>query len=127
MYVYQSYDKRKKKVNWLLLLATFLVALGGSYFSQVYLKNIWGAEEVAETPEVEKLSYEETQNQIGALPENRSENMIERVTQSVVGINKLQANEESLFDVSLSQKWGLRDRNYRIREWIYLDQSAFGW
>lgn len=110
MYLYQSYENKKNKINWFLLLVTFLVALSGSYLAQIYFSKIWGNEEQSET---ERLSYmqEENNNQEVVIKDNE-EDIIDEAMQSVVGVSKLQANEESLFDVNLSQKWGIRNRNY---------------
>ncbi|MBQ9313478.1 MAG: hypothetical protein IJ220_00510 [Clostridia bacterium] len=122
MYRYQPLEKRNKKINWLFLMITFFVALGGSYFAQIYLNDIWGMEN---SNEVEKLSYQGTQNNVEVLSLKQDENIIEEAMKSIVGISKLQANEESLFDVALSKKWGLRYRDNRIRKWLYFNKSTF--
>ena len=111
MYRYQPLDKRNKKINWLFLMITFFVALGGSYFAQIYLNDIWGIEN---SNEVEKLSYQGIENNAETVSFQQDENVIEEAMKSIVGISKLQANEESLFDVALSQKWGLRYGDNRI-------------
>ena len=109
MYLYESYENKKNKINWLVVIVTFLVALSGSYLAQIYFSKIWGNEEQNET---ERLSYMQEDNNKKVILKEDSENIIEEAMQSVVGISKLQANEESIFDVSLNQKWGIRNRNY---------------
>ena len=108
MYLYQPYEKKKNKINWFILLITFLVALGGSYFAQTFISKIWGTED---NIELERLSYNQEENNSEIILEDNGEETIEQAMQSVVGISKLQANEESLFDVNVSQKWGIRNRN----------------
>ena len=108
MYLYQSYEQKKDKINWFALLITFLVALGGSYLAQTFISKIWGTEDNAE---IERLSYNQVDNSNEAILEDNSEKIIEQAMQSVVGISKLQVNEESIFDVNLNKKWGIRDRN----------------
>lgn len=98
MYVYPEYKKKKK--NWLLLLFTFLVAVSGSYLVQTFFTSRRGSEGNIEklSNEVEVISKESNKSQA---------DIIENAMKSVVGISMLKANEESLFDVSLTEKWGL--------------------
>lgn len=110
MYLYQSYEKKKDRINWLVLVVTFLVALSGSYLAQTFFSKIWGTEEKNETERLSNIQNNSNDEEI--LLKNDDENIIENAMKSVVGISKLQANEESLFDVNLSQKWGIRYRNY---------------
>lgn len=98
----------KEKINWFGLLVVFSVAILGAFFSQMYVKNTISQKT---SDNIERLSYENTQsNTENSLIE--SESVIEKAMKSVVGISKLQANEESIFDVALSEKWGMRYRYY---------------
>lgn len=98
----------KEKINWFGLLVIFSVAILGAFFSQIYVKNNISQNT---SDNIERLSYDSSKNNI----ENSSienESIIEKAMKSVVGISKLQANEESIFDVALSEKWGMRYRYY---------------
>ena len=105
---YQEEGGKIRKNRGAFLWMTFFIALTGSYFSQIYLKDIFGRQEES----VEKLSYLAEENGEYVTNTNTKENMLENAMRSVVGISKLQANEESIFDVSLSQKWGMRNRSH---------------
>ena len=94
--------KEKARPNWPFYLLTFFVALIGTYAVQVYMNDILGSD----NNEIERLAYSANNTYINE-EKNNSEDMIEEVMKSVVGISRLQANEESLFDVQVSQKWGL--------------------
>lgn len=107
----QSNQKKKNNFNWIFLIFTFFVAVSGSFFVQTYLARIIGSEEINS---VEKLSIESEVNGMELVEENNQEKVIEQAMKSVVGISKLQASEESILDVALSQKWGLRHRSYCI-------------
>lgn len=114
MYSYEA-KKREKRVG-IMLGITFIVAFGGAYFSQILLTHIFGREE---NDSVERLSNEVN---ISVKEEEKlvtKEDMLEEVMKSVVGISKLKANEDSLFDISMNQKWGLRNGNYCFRRRIY--------
>lgn len=100
MYNYQGYGMRKKK-SWPFLLVTFLIATIGSYFVQTYLTIITGGEEV------KRLSNEVQYSNFQVVEERKLTDVVEDVMQSVVGISMLKANEESIFDISLTEKWGL--------------------
>ena len=100
MYNYQGYGMRKKK-SWPFLLVTFLIAAIGSYFVQTYLTVITGGEEV------KRLSNEVQYSNFQVVEERKLTDVVEDVMQSVVGISMLKANEESIFDISLTEKWGL--------------------
>lgn len=100
MYNYQNYGIRKKK-SWPFLLLTFLIAVAGSYFVQTYLTTITGGNEV------KRLSYDTLDVNETKLSEKKLTDVVSEAMQSVVGISMLKANEESLFDVLLTEKWGL--------------------
>lgn len=116
-------NEKKKNINWFVLILTFMVALVGSYLSQIYLTNIWGTDNISEA---QRLSYNKYED-IVIEESPKSESVIEEAMKSVVGISKLQANEESILDISLSQKWGMRNGNYSIRKWVHFNKSTFGW
>lgn len=105
MYVYQTYEKRKKKFNFFYIILTFIAGFGGAFFAQSYLKDIIGKNN---ENDITKLSYETPYFKEEKYQQINNEDMIETVMNSVVGISKLQANEESLFDISLSKKWRIR-------------------
>lgn len=104
LYLYQ-YGNNKKKRRWPFVLITFVVAVSGSYFVQTYLANRFAmqsndeiTERLSNDIEKKNINYEVTYNK---------EDIIEEVMKSVVGISILQANEESIFDVDLTEKWGM--------------------
>lgn len=99
MYVYQDYGYKKRK-RWPFLLFTFIVAVSGSYLIQTFLSVMQGNEKEVKRLENEVSSYNQS------VQYNRAD-IIENAMKSVVGISMLKANEESLFDVLLTQKWGL--------------------
>lgn len=105
MYVYQDYENKKKNGKWPTLVFTFIVAVSGSYLVQTYLSAMQGTQQ-----KVERLSNERLTNEVNYYNESVSKSradIIEEAMKSVVGISMLKANEESLFDISLTQKWGL--------------------
>lgn len=104
LYLYQ-YGNNKRKRRWPLILITFVVAVSGSYFVQTYLANRFAmqpnneiTERLSNDVEKKNINYEVTYNM---------EDVIEEAMKSVVGISILQANEESIFDVNLTEKWGM--------------------
>lgn len=100
MYNYRNYGVRKKR-SWPFLLATFLIAVAGSYFIQTYLTSI------ADGIETKRLSNEVENSNFQVIEEKKLTDVVSEVMQSVVGISMLKANEESIFDISLTEKWGL--------------------
>ena len=100
MYVYRDYGYQKKKRRWPFLLFTFVVAVSGSYLVQTYLTSMQGTEKNAERLSNEIIYEKEIVKQSRA-------DLVEDAMKSVVGISMLKANEESLFDISLTEKWGL--------------------
>lgn len=100
MYNYRNYGVRKKR-SWPFLLATFLIAVVGSYFIQTYLTSI------ADGIETKRLSNEVENSNFQVIEEKKLTDVVSEVMQSVVGISMLKANEESIFDISLTEKWGL--------------------
>lgn len=104
MYLYQ-YGNSKEKKRWPFVLLIFLVAVVGSYGVQTYVIKMYGKEE--KNVVAEKLSnnvvVENSANEVKYMKAD----VIEEAMKSVVGISMLQANEDSLFDVSLAEKWGM--------------------
>lgn len=104
MYLYQYGNSRKKK-RWPFILLTFLVAVAGSYGVQTYVIKMYGNEE--KNVVAEKLSNNiAVEKWVNEVKYTRAD-VIEEAMKSVVGISMLQANEDSLFDVSLAEKWGM--------------------
>lgn len=104
MYLYQYGDNKPKK-RWPFILITFLVAVSGSYFVQTYLVNRFGVQQDNEVTERLSNNFVE-ENKTFEVKYNRAD-VIEEAMKSVVGISMLQANEESIFDLSLAEKWGM--------------------
>ena len=102
MYVYKLTESKKKKWDTIGLFFTFLVAAGGSYFVQSYVGQIFGAPLQNENNTV---LYSEGNNSDSKSFVN-NDNILENAMKSVVGISKLQANEESIFDINFTEKWG---------------------
>lgn len=103
MYVYQEYENKKKRI-WPILILVFIATVSSSYLVQTYMSIKKSGQ-----GNVERLS-----NEVSYSIVNNSENneksradIIEEAMKSVVGISMLKANEESMFDISLTQKWGL--------------------
>lgn len=99
MYKYQMNEKSKKR--WPFLLFTFVISMVGSYFVQSYLTMRIGSQY-----NIQRLTTEnmEMNNLVDAV--SRAD-VISEAMKSVVGISMLRANEESLFDIALAEKWGL--------------------
>lgn len=104
MYLYQYGNSRKKK-RWPFILLTFLVAVAGSYGVQTYVIKMYGNEE--KNVVAEKLSNNIAVEKLVNEVKYTRADVIEEAMKSVVGISMLQANEDSLFDVSLAEKWGM--------------------
>lgn len=104
MYLYQ-YGNSKKKKRWPFILLTFLVAVVGSYGVQTYVIKMYGNEE--KNVVAEKLSNNIAVEKLVNEVKYTRADVIEEAMKSVVGISMLQANEDSLFDVSLAEKWGM--------------------
>ena len=117
MYIYRDIEKIRRKKTIVRILLTFIFAVIGSYLVQTYLTNRIGAEDYNN---VQRLSNESEENYF-ATPEYSKEDIIEEAMKSVVGISIIKANEESIFDVSLPEKWGLRNWSHSIRKWIYIN------
>lgn len=98
MYMY----KEKRNKNWSYLVFTFFIAVAGSYLAQTYFVNNIGIEENVDKLSAEVNTIENTSDEIYS-----AENMIEEAMKSVVGISIIKANEESLFDLFVAEKWGL--------------------
>lgn len=104
MYLYQYGNSRKKK-RWPFILLTFLIAVVGSYGVQTYVIKMYGNEE--KNVVAEKLSNNIAVEKLVNEVKYTRADVIEEAMKSVVGISMLQANEDSLFDVSLAEKWGM--------------------
>lgn len=86
-------------------MLTFLVAMVGSYCVQTYIVKMYGNEE--KNVVAEKLSNNTVIENLTNEVKYTKADVIEESMKSVVGIGMLQANEDSLFDVSLAEKWGM--------------------
>ncbi len=86
-------------------MLTFLVAVVGSYGVQTYVVKMYGNEE--KNVVAEKLSSNIAGESLINEVKYTKADVIEEAMKSVVGISMLQANEDSLFDVSLAEKWGM--------------------
>ena len=106
MYIYQSYKPIKKKNKVLFYIFTFIFAVLGAYLFQTFFNSKVESEE-----NIQRLSEEINIKEPVNYNLNTRENIIEETMKSVVGISIIQANEESIFDISLSEKWGLRHGN----------------
>ncbi len=108
MYIYKELEKAKRRKRIWGIFLTFIFAVSGSYLVQTYLTSRAGSEG---NNDVERLSDTDVVEE--NIEENKSrEDIIQEVMKSVVGISAIKANEESLFDVELPEKWGLRHRCY---------------
>ena len=103
VYIYQELERTRKRKRILGIFLTFIFAVIGSYLIQTYLTNRIGSE----GNNVERLAnYNESGDSVKKV--TKREDIIENVMKSVVGISVMKANEESLFDIELAEKWGLR-------------------
>ena len=110
MYIYKDYEKiqRKKRIIWAFI--TFIFAILGSYLVQTYLTSRMGTEGKNEVERLSNISNVK----INTNETKKQEDIIDEAMKSVVGISVIKANEESIFDISVVEKWGLRNGDYSI-------------
>lgn len=101
---YQFDGNKKKKINWPILLLVFMATVSASYLLQTYRLVKQGSQS-----KVEKLSSDTSYSMLSysEIETKNRVDIIEEAMKSVVGISMLKANEESMFDIAITQKWGL--------------------
>lgn len=103
MYLYENKKKNSIWKSIALIFATVVVTV----FAMQYVPNMFAQNENAE---VQRLSNEQslkTEPDEVKDDKNNVVNIVENNMKSVVGISVLQPDEKSLFDVNVTQKWGI--------------------
>lgn len=102
------YNERKKG-SFIKYLVVIVITVGITLYINSAVQK---AEEIDEFAERLSLEKDVQKENVEEFDTAKVSSYVERALQSTVGIGTVKPSGTSIFDVSVAEKWGLRNRNY---------------